>query len=506
MSDVLKQYREVVSLSKEIQLMTSIDSLLEWDKETYMPEQGIRIRSLQKEYLAKILYEKKTSKGFQEALSKLIDLESGKVLTDALDPAKVAALQRWRRDFIQDSKLDRDFVSELARITSEAAHAWQQAKRQNAYSIFLPHLEKIIEKNCILAEKLGYDQHPYDALIDIYEPEMTTAEVKSLFEQLKPFLIELIAISNKHDFSEKGFIHGDFARELQLDFGKKLINDMGLADDFCRIDRSTHPFCLSLHPKDVRITSHAHCKNMMSNIFTHLHEGGHALYEANLSEEHFGTPLAQSVSSGIHESQSRFWEAIIGHSQPFWEFYFPKLQSLFPDQLASVSLQSFYQTIHRVKPSLIRVHADEVTYCLHIILRFEMELDLISGKLKAKDVPEVWNHKMQQIFGIAPSSDAEGCLQDIHWAIGAFGYFPTYALGNIYSGQLFQALKKDHPDWSQQIGNGNLTFLKTWLCENIYRHGRRYSAKELIQKVSGKELSTIDYMSYLSEKYRKIYR
>ncbi|GAB4193060.1 MAG: carboxypeptidase M32 [Simkaniaceae bacterium] len=503
MKNSLETYQHIASLSKEIKLLSSIDMLLEWDKETYMPKDGILLRSMQKEYLATLIHDKKTSEEFKAALQQLIDLKNGTILANDLDEPKQAALKQWRKDFLNHTKLPSKFVSDFAKITTEAAHVWSDAKNNNAFDLFSPHLEKVVSNCRQMAEYLGYKEHPYDALLDLYEPGMTKGHLNSLFEKIKPFLIRLL--HSLKDFSpRRDFLSFSYEEDKQLKFARSLLNDMGLTENFCRIDLSSHPFCMGLHPKDLRITTHVQSSNIMANILAHLHEGGHGLYEAGLPESEFGTPLGEAVSLGIHESQSRLWETMIGHGLPFWKYYYPKLQKTFPESLQEVSLQEFYDAINLVAPSFIRVFADEVTYCLHVILRYEIELQLIEGNLLVKDVPKAWNTKMLDMFGMTPSSDTMGCLQDIHWSLGAIGYFPTYALGNIYAGQIFQKIQQDFADWEKRLENGDLKFITQWLFENIYKYGKQFSPTELIQKATGKHLSPEPYMEYLANKYQSL--
>jgi carboxypeptidase Taq len=280
---------------------------------------------------------------------------------------------------------------------------------------------------------------------------------------------------------------------------------MGFDFNQGRLDQSSHPFSSSPHPTDNRITTRFHATSLLSCISVILHEGGHALYEKGLPVEQYGTPLGSAISLGMHESQSRWWETRIGQNKSFWTHYLPKLQKYFPNDLKNVKLDPFYRAINKVEPSLIRVEADEVTYPLHVILRFEMEKALIEGSLKVRDIPEAWNSKMQELIGVTPATNSEGCLQDIHWAMGGFGYFPTYTLGNLYAAHLFEAFAKAHPDWEKQIASGNLMFITNWLHENIHQHGRRYTSQELLKKVTGKAFTADAYIKYLNSKYKDIY-
>jgi carboxypeptidase Taq len=279
---------------------------------------------------------------------------------------------------------------------------------------------------------------------------------------------------------------------------------MGLGFEFSRLDESAHPFCSSFYPKDIRMTTRILPNKVTSNIFSVLHEGGHALYARSFLEEDFGTPLAESASLGFDESQSRFWETRIGRSLPFWQYFYPLLQNHFPEQLGNISLHEFYRAIHQVSPSFIRIESDEVTYSLHIILRFEIEKALIEGSMSVKEIPEAWNEKMRSLLGIVPSTFSEGCLQDIHWSMGAFGYFPTYTLGNIYAAQLFSVFENSYPSWAARVAQGDLHFIYEWLSDHVHRHGRQFLPRDLLQRVVKGSLNEKPYLSYLEKKYRDL--
>jgi carboxypeptidase Taq len=281
---------------------------------------------------------------------------------------------------------------------------------------------------------------------------------------------------------------------------------MGYELDKGRLDLSAHPFSMSAHPTDSRVTTRIHASSIFSSISTVLHEGGHSLYEMNLPEEHFGSPLGEAISMAVHESQSRWWETLIGLSLPFWKHYLPILKEAYPGKLDQITLEQFYRAINKVEPSPIRVEADEVTYPLHVILRFEMESALIEGSLAIRDIPALWNQKMETYLGITPKDNREGCLQDVHWSMGGFGYFPSYALGNMYAAHLFTAFRKSHPDWESKIAKGELLFIKEWLKNNVHTHGRHYNSQDLLLKVTGKPFTEEAYLTYLKDKYLKIYK
>jgi len=487
-------YKKIHEISRNARILGGVASLLEWDQETYMPPGASQNRSDQIEALAGLIHKERTSKKFKEALAKVIDLKSGKVVSKDLSPAQQAAVKRWRSDYLHDTALPKSFVEQFAKLTSQAQLAWREAKKNNTFQQFAPFLEKIVTMCRKKADYLGYKQHPYDALLDLYEPDVTTKEIESLFGNLRvqiiPFLKKIKAAKQVDD----SFLFGKFEAEKQLELGRQLLKGMGYEMSKGRLDLSTHPFSSASHPTDSRVTTRIHPTSLLSNISVVLHEGGHGLYEMGLPVEHYGSPLGEAISLGIHESQSRWWETRIGQSRAFWQHFLPILKKAFKGKLDKISLESFYRAVNKVEPSLIRVEADEVTYSLHVILRFELEQSLIRGSLSIRDLPEAWNSKMQELVGITPKTNSEGCLQDIHWSMGGFGYFPTYTLGNLYGAHLFKGFEKEHPNWEKRVADGELLFVKEWLHENVYQHGRRYTAQELLKKATGSPFSSDAYV------------
>jgi carboxypeptidase Taq len=498
-------YDKLLTLSKTTTLMNSVEGLLDWDQETYMPKDAIEIRSQQIELLASLVHRQRTSKGFAKALSALIDIETGEVSDTRLNSAQIAALREWRRDFQKAVKLPNVFVKQFAKTTSTASHVWKTAKEHNDFKSFAPHLEKVVSFSRKKADILGFKEHPYDALLDLYEPEMKTSILTPLFSKLKLPLTQLLKNINIKTPFHEDFLYRHCPRHQQLEFSHKILHKMGFHSSTSRLDTSAHPFCNGMHPKDTRMTTKVHPENIMSCIGAVLHEGGHGLYNMNLNLEHFGSPLCQSVSLGIDESQSRWWETLIGQSYFFWQHFFPLLQEEFPEQFGGIPLEDFYRAINAVKPGLIRIEADEVTYNLHVIVRFELEKALIEGSLKVKEIPDAWNNKMREYLGISPEFDSQGCLQDVHWSLGYIGYFPTYTLGNLYSVQFFTAFEKAHPNWKEHVSQGSLDFIRDWLKENIHKYGRQFTPNELCQRVTGKALNEEPYLSYLTKKYSALY-
>lgn len=500
-----KDYAHLHELSLNVRTLQGVIALLDWDQETYMPPAASESRAQQLKVLASIAHKEKTSKHFEKALSKLIDLESGEIKAKGLTKAQEAALKWWRRDYRKAIALPNRFVQEFAKLCSQSQQVWRKARDENAFGQFEPYLEKIIDMCRQKAGYLGYKEHPYDALLDEYELEATTKEVAELFKTLGLSISSLLKSITAKKQIDDSFLHGDFSKDKQMKFGYQILSDMGYEMDKGRVDLSAHPFSSSAHPHDSRITTRFDNSSIVSNVKILLHEGGHSLYEMGLPPSEFGTPLGDALSLGMHESQSRWWETRIGQSKPFWEFYLPLLKKVFPEINQNVSLEEFYRAVNKVEPSFIRVEADEVTYPLHVILRFELEKQLIEGSLKVKEIPEAWNAKMKSLLGITPPEDRVGCLQDVHWSMGGFGYFPTYTLGNIYAAHLFEFFERENRNWSQKVAKGDLRFIKEWLNDKVHKFGRRYTSKELLKHITGKELTAEPYLTYLKGKYKEIY-
>lgn len=500
-----KDYEKLHEKSRYSRVLSGISSLLDWDQETYMPAAASGIRSEQLKVMAGLIHKSKTSPAFAKSLSKLINIKNGKILQKGLSDPQKAALQVWRSDYLKDTCLPASFVEEFAQVTSQSIVAWRSAKKQDDFPLFAPYLEKIIYMNRKKAEFLGYENHPYDALLDLFEPGVTTAEVTETFSNLRKSLVSLLKKIKASKQIDDRFLYGKFDIKKQMEVGYVMMDAIGYDRTKGRLDISAHPFSSSSHPTDSRITTRIHPSSLISHLSVVLHECGHSLYEMGLPEEHYGSPLGESVSLGLHESQSRWWETRIGQSKPFWNHFLPLLKKTYPKDLKDISLDKFYKAVNKVEPSFIRVDADEVTYGLHVILRFELEKALIEGSLSVSEIPEAWNAKMQELLGILPKNHAEGCLQDIHWSMGAFGYFPTYSLGNLYASHLFEAFEKQHPNWQKRIENGELLFIKEWLNKNVHHYGRQYNSKELLKRVTGKEFTPNAYIRYLNNKYKDIY-
>jgi carboxypeptidase Taq len=486
----------------EIHDLHRANALLGWDQQTYMPLQGSQARAEQSATLQKISHELFTA----DETGRLIDAAAHE--TEKLDPDSDDArlISVTRRDYHKARKVPADLVAEIARVTGQAIDVWTQARIQSDWKPFEPYLEKIVDLNRKLADFLGYSDKMYDALLDQYEPDMKTAEVKSVFDAIKPELITLVKrIAARAEAVDDEVLHREYDEQKQWQFGLEVIKRYGFDFERGRQDKSVHPFTTSFSIGDVRITTRVDRHFLSPALFGTLHECGHGLYEQGISTELERTPLADGASLGMHESQSRMWENLVGRSRPFWQFFFPRLKEYFPTQLADQTAESFYRAANRVSPSLIRVEADEVTYGLHIMLRFELENDLLERRLKIDDVPEAWNAKMQEFLGITPPTTKDGALQDVHWSIGAIGYFPTYQLGNLLSLQLWEKITAEIPDLDDQIAQGEFGALREWLRVNLHQHGRKYTSSELLKRLTGNGLDAGPYLKYLKTKFADVY-
>jgi carboxypeptidase Taq len=396
-------------------------------------------------------------------------------------------------------------VAEFAQITTAAFAAWEEARAESNFAKFQPHLEKVVEWKRRYAALFAPYEHVYDALLDDFEPGMKTAEVKAIFGALRPQQVELIKAISERPQVNDSFLHQPFDERKQWDFGIEIAQKFGYDLSRGRQDKAAHPFTTSFSVDDVRITTRFMPDFFSSAFFSTTHETGHALYDMGFDPALRRTLLADGASLAVHESQSRMWENLVGRSFTFWEGHYPRLQEYFPSQLGNVSLEAFYKGINKVEPSLIRVEADEATYNLHIMLRLEIEIALMEGSVEVKDLPEIWNARMQEYLGVTPPNDAKGVLQDIHWSNGYIGYFSTYALGNLISLQLWERINADIPDLSDRIRRGDFSALLGWLREKIHRHGSKFEPQELVQRVTGSKIDPAPYVRYLRTKFGEIY-
>ncbi|MBI3805039.1 MAG: carboxypeptidase M32 [Nitrospirae bacterium] len=505
----VKDLKPLIEYLQDIQHLSSAISLLHWDQETYMPPGAGGARAEQLSALGGLAHDKSVGPEMQRILSQWVDLESGAIKgnEETWDEAARALLRESWRDYHKATKLPSEFVRRFGKAASISEQVWVEARKKSDFSRFAPHLKTMIALKKEEADYLGYQRSPYDALLDAYEPGMTVAQLVPLFASLRAKLVPLLEQIVHSPIQPNGdFLHRSYPPEKQLAFGQKVLEAMGYDFNCGRQDISAHPFTTSFHPTDVRITTRVDEGDLLSSLFSSIHEGGHALYDQGLNPDLYGTPLGEARSLGIHESQSRLWENGIGRSKALWRHFYPILQKTFPEGLEGVDLERFYAAINRVQPSLIRVEADELTYNLHIIIRFEIERALIEENLPVEALPALWNEKMRLYLGLTPPSDAQGVLQDIHWSGGAFGYFPTYTLGNLYAIQFLNQAKKEIPDLEGESARGNLLPLKQWLNEKIHRWGKQYASDELILRITGETLNPDYFVQYLKEKFTPIYR
>jgi carboxypeptidase Taq len=500
--------KTLLSHYKEISMLGKIKALIEWDVNVNLPQKAGEERAQQVGYLAEKVTNLWYVPEFKEALEKINISPSGRGAGVGLNIEEKAIVRNLSYAAKFYYKVPKELIIKREKITSEAFPIWNKAKQDNDYKTFFPYLKEIIIISQEIAQHLGYKENPYDALLDLYEPELTTKFCETTLGALKKELVTLVKKiqASKNYTAETPFIDGKFTYPLaeQKRLSRFLMQRMGFDFEAGRLDESPHPFTIDLSRHDIRATTFYKEKDFMDAVGSTIHEGGHALYEQGIDKEYTGTPLESGVSLGIHESLSRFWENIIGKNPAFLHFLTPILQSTYPDSLGNVHETEMVKIFNRVKPSLIRIEADEITYSLHILLRFEMENELINGKLKPEDAAEAWRAKSKELFGIEPATDSEGIMQDVHWTYGAFGYFPSYALGNLYGAQFLSTMRKEI-DVEKELAQGNLLPIKAWLDINLHQHGSLHFPKELVKKVTGESLNPQYFVNYLNEKYTKIY-
>ncbi len=496
------KWQELRRRLAQVQNIHYASALLGWDQQTYMPPKGAAGRAEQLGTLDKIAHEMFTS---DEIGCLLEDLTPEAAKLD-FDSDEASLIRVCKRDYEKARRVPPELVEEISRTSALGIQAWEKAREESKFKIFQPLLERIVDLEIQLAEHLGYQDRLYDALLDQYEPGMKTAQVQNIFDDLKRELMPLVrAIGDKSERVDDSCLHRDYDLQKQWDFGVQVIEAYGFDFSSGRQDKSAHPFTTGFGLGDVRITTRMDAKYLPMALFGTLHECGHALYDQGYRRELEGTPLAGGASLGVHESQSRMWENLVGRSRGFCKYWFPRLRLAFSEQLADQDAESFYRSVNKVQPSLIRVEADEVTYNLHIMLRFELENALLEKKLDVSDVPEAWAAKTKEYLDLVPPDDAMGPLQDIHWSLASFGYFPTYSLGNLFSVQLLGQAVRDVPAIPSQIENGEFTELLGWLRENLHQHGRKFTLEELAVRITGGPLEAESYTAYLRNKYGEIY-
>lgn len=496
LNSVLSQYKTISKLSR-------INAVLAWDLNVNLPLKASEARAGQSAYITELIADKWLAADFKKQVD---DLDETDTKLTPIERASVRNLKHTGKYYFQVPK---EIVVEFSETTSKAFMVWQAAKQKNSFKDFLPHLTKVIKLNQIIANHLGYRANPYDALLDIYEPGLTAVECQKIFTFLQPKLVKLLQrIRKSRNYTRENELVNNLIN-YPVDDQKQLANfvlrKMNYDLEAGRMDISSHPFTETLGVGDVRITNRYKINNFVESLMVAMHEGGHALYEQGVNASYADTPLEGGVSLGIHESQSRFWENQIGRSREFSTFLTPILHAFYPEQLAKYGVETLYETFNHVYPSFIRTEADEVTYNLHIALRFEIENALINNKIKPKDLPDIWRERMKKYLGVVPPTDREGVLQDVHWSIGSFGYFPTYTLGNLYAAQITRVMKKDLKI-NTLIEKGEFGTILAWLRSAIHQHGGLYWPNDLIVKVTQEKLNPNYFIAYLTEKYLELYK
>ncbi|MBI2758452.1 MAG: carboxypeptidase M32 [Chloroflexi bacterium] len=496
MHEKLNEFKQIMA---EIADLNTAASVLGWDQQVNMPSGGTEARGNHLATLGKLTHELFTS----EKVGKLLEELSSNA--SALGPDDAAMVRVAKRDYDKEARVPGEFIAEMAMVSAHAHEAWFEARAKSDFSIFRPNLEKIVEMTRQYVQFFPPADHPYDTLLDNFEPGMKTADVQAIFNALRPRQVQLIKKIAAAKQVNNAFLHKKYNEKKLWDFGVDVVTQYGYDWSRGRQDKAAHPFETTFSINDVRITTRFEKNNPIAMLFSTMHESGHAMYEQGVNIEYERTPLQRGASLAVHESQSRMWENLVGRSLPFWEHFYPRLKKIFPAQLDGVSLRNFYKGINKVESSLIRVNADEATYNLHIMLRLELEIGMVEGRIAVKDLPEIWNAKMQDYLGVVPPNDALGVLQDIHWSGGMIGYFSTYALGNLVSAQLWEKINKDIPDLDEQFRKGKFDALLGWLRENVHRHGRKYDPQDLVQRVTGSKITPEPYVRYLTAKYSDIY-
>jgi carboxypeptidase Taq len=493
MADALEQLKERLA---EITDLGKVGRLLSWDQQTMMPLAGTAHRADQMATVYRLAHERFTDPVVGRLLEELRPLE------ESLDPDSddAALIGVVRRDYEKAVNVPSSLRGAMTRAAAEARPVWVKAKAESDFASFLPSLERIVELKLEYVDCVADGSaERYDVLLDDYEPQTTTAEVRTLFEELKPPLVELIAELRQREVDDS-FLHADFPAERQRELALEVIDLFGHRPDSWRIDSTEHPFASGPGRDDIRITTNYH-PDSLESLFSTMHEYGHGLYNHQLPRHLERLPTGQSCSLGIHESQSRLWENLVGRSLPFWRLFYPRLQETYPEVFAHVDFERFHAGIRTAKPGLIRIQADEVTYGMHVMLRFELEQDIVEGRVALRDLPQRWNEKMWDYLGVEVPDDGHGVLQDVHWSGGSIGYFSTYLIGTVASVQIWEAARRDVPDLEDQVGRGEFAPLREWLGEHVHALGRKFSPQETLRRATGSSLSARPYLDYLRSTY-----
>jgi carboxypeptidase Taq len=496
-------FDEYLMATRTIADIDSASALLSWDQETYMPDGATEARAEQLSTLSAMTHQMTTSPEYGERLEFLRKRgEEGE-----LEEWQRAAVRESRRSYDRAVKLPEEHVRALTRATSLGQHAWKEARTKQDFSIFLDILGRLVALKRRETEYLGFAENPYDALIDLYEPGATVATLRPVFERLQQGTRELLDVVQQSGVSvDDSILYAGYDPDRQLKFARETIGHLGFDLNTGRVDLSAHPFCTTFAISDVRLTTRILPDDLRSCLFGLIHEAGHGMYEQGIDPRFMRTSLATGTSMGIHESQSLLWENMVARSEAFWDWSFPRLRDAFPERLSTVEPFDFYRAINVVKPSMIRIEADELTYNLHIVLRFEIEEALINGTIDVADVPKVWNQKMEEYLGIVPANDAEGCLQDVHWSFGGFGYFPSYTLGKLYAAMFYEQAGKDLPGLNESIAQGDFSALLEWLRQSVHRWGKQKGSAEIAQSICGTTLTAVPFLDYNRRKINRIYK
>ena len=499
MSDNLQRLKAILA---EVTDLSRAAAVLDWDQETNMPPGGVAGRAQQLSTLMTLAHASFTS----DEVGHLLDALESEVANQPFDSDDSSLVRVTRRDYEQERKLSSELVSEVAMAGATARPHWEKARRDADFKVFEPYLEKNVELNRRIADALGYAERPYDALLDRSEPGLKTSELEAIFGEIKRAIVPLVAdIARNADAVDDRMLYRGFEPDLQMQYALDVVGRLGYDLDRGRQDVSTHPFSTSFGPGDTRITTRVSRDFFNECLFGSIHECGHAMYNQGIGANLDRTPLWDGASPGVHESQSRLWENLVGRSRPFWRHFYPSLQAAFPEPLRGVDEEMFYTAVNRSYPSLIRVEADEVTYTMHVLLRFELETEMLDGTLKVRDLPEAWNSRVKSYLGITVPNDREGALQDIHWSSVSFGIFPGYTLGNLIGAQLMEKARADLRDLDAQIEKGEFTALLAWLRKNVHRHGRKFTPNELLERATGKPLTAAPWIAYVRQKFGALY-
>lgn len=499
--DRQKAIQDFKALDEKITHFQSISGLADWDQKVMAPKKG-------RAQFAKAIGTLRT-----EAFKLSVSDEMGRLLealhpeSAELDEMTAAQVRERKEEYDRSRRIPAEDFKEFAILTAQANDAWEHAREHNDFGHFAPYLEKIVAFRRKFAAIYGYEEHPYDAVLDEYEPGLTVAQLDPIFSKLRDTSVALLErIKKSPNQTPSEIFNQNYPVEKQKEFNRYILPIIGFDMEAGRLDETVHPFAQSITIGDVRLTTRYLEGNVRSALFGTIHEAGHGIYEQNIDLKYDGTVLAGGTSFGIHESQSRFLENMVGRSKAFWSYFYPRLVEYFPEQLGDVSEEDFYRAVNTVEPSFIRVEADELTYNLHNMVRYEIEKALMAGELEVHELPSVWNSKMEEYLGITPETDREGVLQDVHWSFGGIGYFPSYSLGNLYAAQILNTIRKEVPDYKAAIAEGNFEPVMGWLKDKIHQYGSLYRPNELIVKVTGEELNA-DYLAqYLEAKYSEIYK